>query len=145
MRNRLSGVRKQLIAADEAQTRQYNSAELTTVRAQRHELERSLSALPTKEADFDRRNSGVDSPDPVVNAPSLYLSSAYTKTTSAWAVGSGSDADGATGGTGGGEAGREVGHLGAGVLERNGCDESSGNDKCKGEYRGPSLRSRMTA
>jgi tetratricopeptide (TPR) repeat protein len=60
LRNRLSRVRQQLIAADEAQTKQYNNAELGTVSTQRRALERSLAALPTKAADFERRNSDMD-------------------------------------------------------------------------------------
>ena len=60
LRNRLERVRQQLIAADEAQTQQYNSAELAGVRAQRRDLERSLAALPVKDSDFERRNSDTD-------------------------------------------------------------------------------------
>ncbi|MES2453729.1 MAG: TonB-dependent receptor [Pseudomonadota bacterium] len=46
----------------------------------------SLFQLPAGAVDLAvgyeyRRNKGVDNPDPIANAPSLYLSSAYTKTT----------------------------------------------------------------
>lgn len=60
LRNRLALVRKQLIAAEEAQAKRFDSAELTTVRSQRQALERTISALPVKEADFDHRNVSVD-------------------------------------------------------------------------------------
>jgi tetratricopeptide (TPR) repeat protein len=61
LRNRLEHVRQQLIAADAAQTKQYDNAELSSVQTQRRELERSLAALPSKKADLDRRTSDVDS------------------------------------------------------------------------------------
>jgi TolA-binding protein len=61
LRNRLERVRQQLIAADEAQSQQYNSAELSEVRARRRDLDRSLAALPVKESDFQRRNNETDS------------------------------------------------------------------------------------
>lgn len=60
LRNRLAKTREQLIAAQEAQTKQLNSAELSSVRAQRRELERALAALPVKEADFEKRNANLD-------------------------------------------------------------------------------------
>jgi tetratricopeptide (TPR) repeat protein len=60
LRNRLERIRQQLIAADEAQTSQYNSAELSQVRGQRRELERSLATLPVKGSDFERRNGDTD-------------------------------------------------------------------------------------
>ena len=60
LRNRLALVRKQLIAAEEEQSKRYSSAELSGVRAQRRELERAVAALPVKEIDFDQRNVGVD-------------------------------------------------------------------------------------
>lgn len=60
LRNRLAKLREQMIAAQEAETRQFNSAELTSVRAQRRELERSLAALPVKDADFEKRNASMD-------------------------------------------------------------------------------------
>jgi TolA-binding protein len=61
LRNRAARVRQQLIADDDAQTKQYNSAELTAVRARRREIERTLSGLPTKDSDFQARNGQVDS------------------------------------------------------------------------------------
>jgi tetratricopeptide (TPR) repeat protein len=61
LRNRLAKVRETLIAADEAQMAQYNSAELAATRARRHELERMIAGLPTKDSDFTSRNSQVDS------------------------------------------------------------------------------------
>jgi TolA-binding protein len=60
LRNRLAGVRKQLIAADEAQAKSLNSPELARLRKQRADIEHSLAALPTKDSDFDRRNSTLD-------------------------------------------------------------------------------------
>ncbi len=60
LRNRCARVRQQLIAADDAQTKQYNSAELASVRARRREIERLLSGLPTKDTDFTARNGKVD-------------------------------------------------------------------------------------
>jgi tetratricopeptide (TPR) repeat protein len=60
LRNRLARVRKELIAADAESSARYRSAELDQVRARRQELERSLAGLPTKEADFEKRNDKVD-------------------------------------------------------------------------------------
>ncbi|MEY4577772.1 MAG: hypothetical protein RL701_2475 [Pseudomonadota bacterium] len=60
LRNRLARVRKDLIATEGEQLAKYDSLELRGVRAQRQELERSLSTLPVKEADFDRRDGSVD-------------------------------------------------------------------------------------
>ena len=60
LRNRLAGVRRRLIAADEARAKSLNSPELARLRKQRADIEHSLAALPTKEEDFDRRNSSLD-------------------------------------------------------------------------------------
>ncbi|HET8937356.1 MAG TPA: tetratricopeptide repeat protein [Polyangiales bacterium] len=60
LRNRLSRVRQQLIAADEAQAKALNSPDLARLRKQRSDVEHSLAALPTQDADFDRRNSSLD-------------------------------------------------------------------------------------
>jgi tetratricopeptide (TPR) repeat protein len=60
LRNRLGRVRQQLIAADGAQTKQYNNAELASVQTQRRELERALASLPYKKSDLDRRASDAD-------------------------------------------------------------------------------------
>jgi tetratricopeptide (TPR) repeat protein len=60
LRNRLAGVRQQLIAADAAQAKALNSPELTRLRKQRSDIEHSLAALPIKESDFDRRNTSLD-------------------------------------------------------------------------------------
>ena len=61
LRNRLERVRQQLVAAEEQQSQQYNSAELTAVRAKRRDLDRALAALPVKDSDFNRRNDDADS------------------------------------------------------------------------------------
>jgi tetratricopeptide (TPR) repeat protein len=60
LRNRVERVRQQAVSAEEAQSKQYNSAELSEVRAQRRELERALAALPVKDSDFEKRNGAVD-------------------------------------------------------------------------------------
>ncbi|HKU38262.1 MAG TPA: tetratricopeptide repeat protein [Polyangiales bacterium] len=58
LRNRLSRVRTQLIAADEASGR--GGAELQAVRTRRLEVERALAGLPLKDTDFEKRNANVD-------------------------------------------------------------------------------------
>jgi TolA-binding protein len=60
LRNRLAGIRKQLIAAQDGETKNLDSIELVTLREQRRDLEKSLAALPVKDADFDKRNASVD-------------------------------------------------------------------------------------
>lgn len=61
LRNRLARVRESLIAADAASSAKYNSAELSTVRTRRREIERLLAGLPVKDADFQSRNSRAGS------------------------------------------------------------------------------------
>ena len=60
LRNRLAQLRTTLIRADEEQTAKLDSLELASVRARRRELERLIAGLPTKGADFNRRNSSSD-------------------------------------------------------------------------------------
>ncbi len=59
LRNRLARVRKDLIAIDQKNTKQFGSAELTQVRSRRHELESSLAGTPTGEADIQKRTASV--------------------------------------------------------------------------------------
>jgi tetratricopeptide (TPR) repeat protein len=61
LRNRLAHVRQALIREEERLAKQFNSAELTTVRARRRELERALAGLPLKDTDFAKRDEQADS------------------------------------------------------------------------------------
>lgn len=61
LRNRLSRARESAIAAEVASNSKYNSAELTTVRARRREVERLLKGLPVAGADFEKRNAHAGS------------------------------------------------------------------------------------
>ncbi|MBN1654658.1 MAG: tetratricopeptide repeat protein [Deltaproteobacteria bacterium] len=60
LRNRLTGIRQKLIAAQERVSKKSDNPELSRIKTRRREIEKEIGQMPQSEADFEKRSAQTD-------------------------------------------------------------------------------------